>query len=148
MPTGLVCLYLFYLGHVLFDQMNNLYRPTEVKSLEFKSLIGSVVPLVAIGNNIEYVATYYGWFKPPTQELVIKHFECVIKAYTQKENTDFLYISKEIWKIIVNIERIFCHILDKSFCLQDDFVARCMIVIYASRYSYNFFGYIILGFYP
>ena len=94
------------------DQMNNLYRPTEVKSLEFRSLVGSVVPLVAIGKNIDRIATYYGWFKPPTQEFVIKHFECVIKAYTQKENTDLLYISKEIWKYIDELRR--AHVLDKT----------------------------------
>ncbi|CAC5408786.1 unnamed protein product [Mytilus coruscus] len=70
--------------------------PDEVKSMQFKNLIGTVCPLVRLDLFSEQIRACYKWCVQPEQNDVIEHYRNVINSYEARQNSEYLHITKTI----------------------------------------------------
>ncbi|VDI39131.1 sacsin, partial [Mytilus galloprovincialis] len=70
--------------------------PDEVKSIQFKNLIGTVCPLVRVDLFSKQVTACYKWCEQPEPNDVIEHYRNVINSYEKRQNSEYLHITKHI----------------------------------------------------
>ncbi|XP_063435464.1 sacsin-like isoform X1 [Mytilus trossulus] len=70
--------------------------PDEVKSMQFKNLIGTVSPLVRLDLFSKQITACYKWCEQPEENDVIEHYRNVINSYETRQNSEYLHITKHI----------------------------------------------------
>ncbi|VDI58647.1 sacsin, partial [Mytilus galloprovincialis] len=70
--------------------------PDEVKSMQFKNLIGTVCPLVRLDLFSKQITACYKWCEEPEPNDVIEHYRNVINSYERRQNAEYLHITKHI----------------------------------------------------
>ncbi|CAC5408780.1 unnamed protein product [Mytilus coruscus] len=79
--------------------------PDEVKSMQFKNLIGTVCPLVRLDLFSKQIIACYKWCAPPKQNDVIEHYRNVINSYETRQNSEYLHITKHIISYLYELWR-------------------------------------------
>ncbi|XP_052102784.1 sacsin-like [Mytilus californianus] len=79
--------------------------PDEVKSMQFKNLIGTVSPLVRVDLFSKQITACYKWCEQPEQNDVVEHYRNVIKSYEARQNSEYLHITKHIISYIYELWR-------------------------------------------
>ena len=74
------------------------YKPTEVKSKESASLIGSVRPIINVSST--ELAQYFGWDKKPSVLDVVEHLRTVIVDYKTDEKPHYVLMVKRIYAFL------------------------------------------------
>ncbi|XP_052093808.1 sacsin-like [Mytilus californianus] len=87
-----------YPSKLVWFQENSLCAPTEVKHINFNYLCGSVVPLADVELSFKPIADFYDWNSPPTVNIVLQHYENVIKSYQRRENSLYIMIAKQVFE--------------------------------------------------
>ena len=80
------------------DKERYFYKPTEVKSKEIASLIGSVRPIIEISSR--KLMEYFSWDKKPCVLDVVEHFRTVIVDYKRDEKPHYVLMVKEIYSFL------------------------------------------------
>ena len=79
-----------------FQAGKSCSRPSEVKSLDWFPLVGSVVPLLKVSVSWE-VAAAFQWNRPPTVEQIVDQLEKVVMYYLSEEKTKYMAIITSIY---------------------------------------------------
>ncbi|XP_052102786.1 sacsin-like [Mytilus californianus] len=79
--------------------------PEEVKSMQFKNLIGTVCPLVRLDLFSKQITACYKWCVQPEQNDVIEHYRNVINSYEARQNSEYLHITKHIISYLYELWR-------------------------------------------
>ena len=76
-----------------------LFKPTELKSYHFASLIGTVMPVVD-SESSSTVSSYFGWGKNPDVTTVVGHLQNVIGFYSKEEKPYYIFVVDKIYSFL------------------------------------------------
>ena len=95
-PTQKECPPLFPSSLPWFQAGKSFSRPSEVKSLDWFPLVGSVVPLLKVSVSWG-VAAAFQWNLPPTVGQIVDQLEKVVMFYLSEEKTKYMAIITSIY---------------------------------------------------
>ena len=75
------------------------FKPTELKSHHYASLIGTVSPVVDSDPSSE-VSSYFGWGKKPDVTTVVAHLRNVLTFYSKEEKPYYIFVVGEIYSFL------------------------------------------------
>ena len=75
------------------------FKPTELKSHHYASLIGTVSPVVHSDPSSE-VSIYFGWGKRPDVTTVVAHLRNVLTFYSKEEKPFYIFVVDEIYSFL------------------------------------------------
>ena len=93
---------LHFLGET--EKERYFYKPTEVKSKEIASLIGSVQPIIDVPSRD--LIEYFSWDRKPCVLDVVKHFRTVIVDYKTDEKPYYVLMVKEIYSFLSSADHV------------------------------------------
>ena len=76
------------------------FKPTEVKSHHYASLIGTVSPVVDADPSSD-VSSYFGWGKKPDVTTVVDHLRNVVTFYSKEEKPYYIFVVDKIYSFLV-----------------------------------------------
>ena len=77
------------------------FKPTELKSYHYASLIGTVSPVVDSDLSSE-VSSYFGWAERPDVTTVVAHLQNVLTFYSREEKPFYIFAVGEIYSFIAD----------------------------------------------
>jgi len=77
----------------------HFFKPTEVKSQYFASLVGTVMPLVEV-QPTNQISMYFGCQYLPGVSQVIQHLQNVIRSYSKEKKHLFMVVVNEIYLML------------------------------------------------
>ena len=75
------------------------FKPTELKSYHFASLIGTVMPVVD-SDSSSNVSSYFGWGVKPDVATVVGHLQNVIGFYSKEEKPYYIFVVDKIYSFL------------------------------------------------
>ena len=78
------------------EQERHFCKPTEIKSQQLVSLIGSVRPVVKVEPSNE-ICKYFGWKNKADIDDVVQHLQNVVTCYTKDEKPYYMVVVDEIY---------------------------------------------------
>ena len=75
------------------------FKPSELKSHNYASLIGTVSPVVDSDPSSE-VFSYFGWGKKPDVTTVVAHLRNVLAFYSKEEKPYYIFVVHEIYSFL------------------------------------------------
>ncbi|VDI50995.1 sacsin [Mytilus galloprovincialis] len=87
-----------YPSKLAWFQEYTLCAPKVVKHIKYKYLCGSVVPLAEFEKSFKPIADFYDWNSPPSVNIVLHHYQNVIRSYHWRENLKYITIAKQVFE--------------------------------------------------
>ncbi|XP_071155498.1 sacsin-like [Mytilus edulis] len=87
-----------YPSNLTWFQENSLCAPSAVKHIKFNYLCGSVVPLAEVGLSFKPIADFYDWNSTPSVDIVLQHYQNVVKSYQRIDNSQYILIAKQVFE--------------------------------------------------
>ena len=88
-------------GKVQAGKERFFFKPTELKSYHYASLIGSVSPVVDSDPSSE-ISSYFEWDKKPDVATVVAHLRNVLAFYSQEEKPYYIFVVDEIYSFLAD----------------------------------------------
>ena len=88
-------------GKVQAGKERFFFKPTELKSHHYASLIGTVSPVVDSDPSSE-ISSYFEWDKKPDVATVVAHLRNVLAFYSQEEKPYYIFVVDEIYSFLAD----------------------------------------------